>query len=216
MIFRLDERNLFPDPSLADEDGLLAVGGDLSVERLLLAYQNGIFPWYSDDTPILWYSPHERFVLFPGELKNLKKHAVLGFALRRRFSITYNQCFEEVIDACSIAKREGQDGTWITGDMKAAYTRLHREGYVHSVEVWENDALVGGLYGVEVGSVFCGESMFSRVSNASKVGLVSLCQSEKYKLVDCQVHTEHLESMGARLISRKEYMAILQNTGVKG
>jgi leucyl/phenylalanyl-tRNA--protein transferase len=214
MIFRLDKRNLFPNPSLADEDGLLAVGGDLSVERLLLAYKNGIFPWYSDDTPILWYSPHERFVLFPGELKISK--SMRQVMRSGRFKITYNQCFGKVIDACSTVKREGQDGTWITDDMKAAYGRLHLEGHAHSVEVWEGDALVGGLYGVEVGSVFCGESMFSNVSNASKVALVSLCQSEKYTLIDCQVHTAHLESMGARLIGRKEYISVLQNAGVKG
>jgi leucyl/phenylalanyl-tRNA--protein transferase len=214
MIFRLDERIVFPDTSLADEDGLLAIGGDLSVERLLLAYQNGIFPWYSVETPILWYSPHERFVLFPDELKISKS---MKQVLRSgRFSITYNQCFEQVIEACSVAKREGQDGTWITDDMKAAYTRLRLEGYAHSVEVWENNVLVGGLYGVEVGSVFCGESMFSRVSNASKVALVNLCQSGKYRLIDCQVPTDHLGSMGARLISRKEYVAVLQNTAVKG
>ncbi len=213
MIFRLDERILFPDPSLADEDGLLAVGGDLSVERLLLAYQNGIFPWYNDDTPILWYSPHERFVLFPCELKISKS---MQQVLRSgRFKVTYNQCFERVIDACSTSKRKGQDGTWITEDMNAAYTRLRWAGHAHSVEVWENDALVGGLYGVEVGGVFCGESMFSNVSNASKTALINLCQTEKYRLIDCQVHTGHLESMGARLIGRKEYMSVLQNTGLK-
>ncbi len=213
MIFRLDERIVFPDPSLAEEDGLLAIEGDLSVERLLLAYQNGIFPWYSDDTPILWYSPHERFVLFPVGLKISKSmKQVLRLA---RFGITYDQCFEEVIEACSTAKRDEQDGTWITGDMKAAYIRLHREGYAHSVEVWENDILAGGLYGVEVGNVFCGESMFSKVSNASKIALINLCQSGKYQFIDCQVHTEHLESMGARLIGREEYMSILKNTRVK-
>ena len=214
MIFRLDERILFPDPSLADEDGLLAVGGDLSIERLMLAYPNGIFPWYSADTPILWYSPHERFVLFPGELKISKS---MKQVLRSgRFRVTYNESFEAVIEACSIAKRDGQDGTWITSEMKNAYINLHRKGYAHSVEIWKDNQLVGGLYGVEVGNVFCGESMFSNVSNASKVALVSLCQSEKYSLIDCQVHTGHLESMGARLIGRKEYMAALQNADVKG
>jgi leucyl/phenylalanyl-tRNA---protein transferase len=214
VIFRLDERIVFPDPSLAEEDGLLAIAGDLSIERLLLAYRSGIFPWYSDDTPILWYSPHERFVLFPGELKISKS---MKQVLRSdRFKVTYDQCFNEVIEACSMAKRDGQDGTWITDEMKEAYINLHHEGYAHSVEVWENDVLVGGLYGVEVGDVFCGESMFSKVSNASKIALINLCQSGKYKLIDCQVHTEHLESMGAQLIGRKEYMAVLQNTGVKG
>ncbi|HEY4194527.1 MAG TPA: leucyl/phenylalanyl-tRNA--protein transferase [Mucilaginibacter sp.] len=214
MIFRLDKRLLFPDTALAEEDGLLAIGGDLSVDRLLLAYQNGIFPWYSDDTPILWYSPHERFVLFPDELKVSKS---TGQVLRSgRFRVTSDQCFEKVIAACSTVDRKGQDGTWIIEDMKAAYIRLHHEGYAHSVEVWEDDKLIGGLYGVQIGSVFCGESMFSLVSNASKMALISLCQSGDYTLIDCQVHTEYLESMGARMISRKEYTDVLQNNGAKG
>ncbi|MBS1532075.1 MAG: leucyl/phenylalanyl-tRNA--protein transferase [Bacteroidetes bacterium] len=209
MIFRLDERLLFPDPALAEEDGLLAIGGDLSVGRLLLAYRNGIFPWYNEDTPILWYSPHERFVLFPGELKISKS---MGQVLRSgKFRVTCNTCFEDVIEACSAAERKGQDGTWIIKEMKEAYIRLHREGHAHSVEVWEAGKLVGGLYGVEIGKIFCGESMFSKVSNASKAALIDLCQSGKYKLIDCQVHTEHLESMGARMITREEYMRILQN-----
>jgi len=213
MIFRLDERLLFPEPSLAEEDGLLALGGDLSVDRLLLAYQNGIFPWYNNDTPILWYSPHGRFVLFPDELKISKS---MKQVLRsRRFTITIDKSFEQVIEACAIAKREGQDGTWITDDMKKAYIDLHHQGHAHSVEVWEKDQLVGGLYGAAVGLVFCGESMFSKVSNASKTALITLCQSGKYQLIDCQVHTEHLESMGARLISRKEYMNILKNARAK-
>lgn len=209
MIFRLDKRIIFPDPSLAEDDGLLAVGGDLSVERLLLAYQNGIFPWYSDDTPILWYSPHERFVLFPDELKISKS---MRQVLRSgRFRITEDVAFERVIEACSETYRPGQDGTWITNEMKEAYMGLHRSGYAHSVEVEEDEALVGGLYGVKVGKVFCGESMFSRASNASKVALIHLCQTGKYELIDCQVHTEHLESMGARMIGREEYIDILQN-----
>ena len=212
MIFRLDKRIAFPNPSLAEEDGLLAVGGDLSTDRLLLAYQNGIFPWYNDDTPILWYSPHERFVLFTDELKISKS---MRQVLRSgRLRVTYDQNFAKVINACSIVDRKGQDGTWITADMKDAYIRLHQEGYAHSVEVWKDEKLVGGLYGVQVGEVFCGESMFSEVSNASKVALISLCNSGKYKLIDCQVYTEHLESMGARMISREEYLAILQNIEV--
>jgi len=214
MVFRLDERLIFPDPSLAEDDGLLAVGGDLSVDRLLLAYQNGIFPWYNGDTPILWYSPHERFVLFPDELKISKS---MRQALRsERFTVTYDRCFDEVIEACSAVERNGQDGTWITDDMKEAYIKLHQAGHAHSVEVWKDGDLVGGLYGVQTGSVFCGESMFSRVSNASKIALISLCQSGEYSLIDCQVYTEHLESMGARMIGRKEYMAMLQNPRFKG
>ena len=209
MIFRLDKRIVFPNPSLAEEDGLLAVGGDLSGNRLLLAYRQGIFPWYSDDTPILWYSPHERFVLFPDELKISKS---MRQVLRSgRFSVTYDRSFAEVISACSSINRKDQPGTWITSDMKNAYIRLHNEGHAHSVEVWENQNLVGGLYGVQVGAVFCGESMFSKVSNASKVALISLCNTRNYKLIDCQVYTEHLESMGARTISREEYLRILQN-----
>jgi leucyl/phenylalanyl-tRNA--protein transferase len=210
MIFRLDDRLLFPDPELAEEDGLLAVGGDLSVERLLLAYQNGIFPWYNEDEPILWFSPHERFVLYPAELqisKSMKKVLRLGL-----FSITQDKSFNDVVEACSLVPREGQDGTWITDDMKAAYARLHQLGYAHSIEVWQNNNLVGGLYGVHAGDVFCGESMFSKVSNASKTALVWLCQTGLYKLIDCQVHTDHLASMGARMISRKDYMPILHKS----
>jgi len=207
MIFRLDERLLFPDPELAEPDGLLAVGGDLSVERLLLAYQNGIFPWYGDDMPILWYSPHERFVLFPGELKISKSmRQVLSSG---KFTVTTDRCFEKVVTACSTVERPGQDGTWIIDDMKAAYARLHEAGHAHSIEVWHKNELAGGLYGVAVGKVFCGESMFSLMSNASKTALVHLCGTGLYQLVDCQVHTPHLESMGARIISRAEYKCYL-------
>ncbi|MES2278558.1 MAG: leucyl/phenylalanyl-tRNA--protein transferase [Bacteroidota bacterium] len=208
MIFRLDKRLLFPDPELAEDDGLLAVGGDLSPQRLLLAYQNGIFPWYSDDTPILWYSPHQRFVLYP---QNLRISKSMRQVLRSgKFNITINTCFADVIKACSVAWREGQDGTWITDDMMAAYIQLHQLGHAHSVEVWQDGELVGGLYGVQTGRVFCGESMFSKVSNASKLALISLCQSGNYNLIDCQVHTGHLESLGAGMISREEYMGMLR------
>jgi len=210
MIFRLDERLLFPAPELAEEDGLLAIGGDLSTDRLLLAYQNGIFPWYSDDEPILWYSPHERFVLYPQELKISKS---MKRVLRSEpFRVTTNTCFNDVVAACSSIQREGQDGTWITDDMKAAYAKLHAEGHAHSVEVWQDEKLVGGLYGVHAGDVFCGESMFSHVSNASKTALIWLCNTGRYKLIDCQVYTEHLESMGARMISREEYIGVLHKT----
>jgi leucyl/phenylalanyl-tRNA--protein transferase len=214
VIFRLDDRLLFPDPALAEEDGLLAVGGDLSVHRLLLAYRNGIFPWYSEGTPVLWYSPPERFVLFPAELKISK--SMTQVMRSGRFRVSYNQRFDEVMGACSASPRAGQDGTWITAAMKEAYIRLHHGGHAHSIEIWQHQELAGGLYGVETGSVFCGESMFARVSNASKVALIALCQSAKYKLIDCQVHTQHLESMGARMISREEYMRILKNAGGKG
>ena len=210
MIFQLDERILFPEPALAEEDGLLAIGGDLSTDRLLLAYASGIFPWYSDDDPILWFSPHERFVLFPGKLQISKS---MRKVLRGdTFRITTNQCFGEVITACSAAPREGQDGTWITAEMKAAYIKLQKQVYAHSVEVWQGDRLVGGLYGVKVGRVFCGESMFSKVSNASKTALIWLCNTGLYGLIDCQVYTEHLASMGAEMISRQQYIGILHKT----
>ncbi|MDN3581737.1 leucyl/phenylalanyl-tRNA--protein transferase [Mucilaginibacter flavus] len=210
MIFRLDERLIFPEPDLAEPDGLLAVGGDLSTQRLVLAYQHGIFPWYSDDSPILWYSPHERFVLYPQELKISK--SMRQVMRSGKFKITSNTCFADVIKACSTAPREGQDGTWITDDMLQAYIALNAEHYAHSVEVWLDDQLVGGLYGIWVGDVFCGESMFSRVSNASKMALIYLCQSGKFDLIDCQVHTDHLESMGARMISREQYITVLHNS----
>ena len=207
MIFRLNDDLVFPPTELAEDDGLLAVGGDLSVARLLLAYQSGIFPWYSDETPVLWYAPHERFVLYPDELKiskSMRKILASGC-----FSVTYNTCFADVITACAQMDRTDQDGTWITSDMRAAYIALHLAGHAHSVEVWQKGELVGGAYGVATGKVFCGESMFSKVSNASKVALITLCQNGNYKLIDCQVHTDHLESMGARMIDREEYMRIL-------
>ncbi|MEO8884864.1 MAG: leucyl/phenylalanyl-tRNA--protein transferase [Mucilaginibacter sp.] len=207
MIFELDERLIFPNPELAEPDGLLAVGGDLSSDRLLLAYGNGIFPWYSDDDPILWYSPHERFVLYANEVVitgSMRK------AMRKRpFTITLNTCFEAVITACATVDRPGQDGTWITHDMQQAYIKLHYEGRAHSVEVWQDDQLVGGMYGVPVGRVFCGESMFSKVSNASKAALIWVCQSGDYDLIDCQLYTDHLASMGARMIPRQAFMALL-------
>lgn len=211
MIFRLDERLIFPDPALAEDDGLLAIEGDLSVERLLLAYHNGIFPWYSEDEPILWFSPHERFVLFPEELKVSKS---MRQVLRSgKFRVTMDQDFKRVIAACAKVPREGQDGTWITPDMQAAYIELHRRGHAHSVEVWQGDELVGGLYGVDAGRVFCGESMFSQVSNASKTALIYLAALGEYDLIDCQVHTAHLESMGARIINRAAYLEVLSGRG---
>ena len=208
MIFQLSEDVLwFPEPELAEDDGLLAIGGDLSAERLMLAYQSGIFPWFSDDTPILWYAPHKRFVLFPDELKVSKSmHKLL---ISKKFRITFDTAFPEVIKACASIRREGQEGTWITSDMQLAYINLFRLGIAHSVEVWENDQLAGGLYGIHINSVFCGESMFSKVSNASKVALIWLCQNKNFKLIDCQVHTSHLESLGAGFISMKEYLDFL-------
>lgn len=209
MIYYLSKDKIwFPDPELADEDGLLAVGGDLSADRLLLAYRNGIFPWYSDETPILWYAPHERFVLFPEKVKiSSTMRKLLG---TEKFRITIDQAFPEVIKACANIPREGEPGTWITSDMQKAYINLFRLGYAHSVEVWENELLVGGLYGVLINDVFCGESMFSKVSNASKAALIWLCQNKDYSLIDCQVYTSHLESLGAEFISRSIYLGYLK------
>lgn len=197
----------FPKPELADEDGLLAVGGDLSPDRLILAYHHGIFPWYSDESPILWYSPHERFVLFPEKLKI--SSSMKNVIKKEQFKITYDTAFEDVIEACASISRQGEQGTWITPEMKAAYINLHKLGHSHSVEAWENDSLVGGLYGVLVNNVFCGESMFSKVSNASKAALIWLCSNKDFQMIDCQVQTRHLESLGAELISRQEYLTYL-------
>ena len=187
---------------------MLAVGGDLSSERLIHAYSKGIFPWFEDDEPLLWWSPDPRFVLFP---ENLKISKSMKQILRKNmFEVTVNKDFKSVIEHCSIAKREGQDGTWITDQMTKAYTKLHQLGYAKSVEVWQNNELVGGLYGVDLGNkVFCGESMFTKVSNASKVGFITFVQNSNYKLIDCQVHTKHLESLGAGSIPRTEFLRFL-------
>ncbi|MCL7988220.1 leucyl/phenylalanyl-tRNA--protein transferase [Sphingobacterium sp. lm-10] len=209
MIFQLNaDPAQIPDPALAEADGLLAVGGDLSPSRLLHAYQNGIFPWYGDDTPILWYAPHERFVLDP---KNIRISKSMRQTLRSdRFRWTYNQAFSAVIDCCAKATRKDQDGTWIGTDMRNAYIQLHELGFAHSIEVWNTEnELVGGLYGVLIGQVFSGESMFSLVSNSSKYALIQLAKHANLKLIDCQVHSEHLESLGANMISQDSYMQLL-------
>ena len=175
MVFRLlDDEIIFPEVSLAEPDGLLAIAGDLSLERLLLAYESGIFPWFSEGEPILWYAPHERCVIYPDTIKvSQSMQKVLS---KGTFQITINQAFEQVIKNCATVPRFGQDGTWITDEMQEAYINLHQNGFAHSIEVWQDEKLVGGLYGVKVGHVFCGESMFSSVSNASKVALIFLCQ----------------------------------------
>lgn len=203
----------FPDVSTANPDGLLAVGGDLSCDRLIEAYSNGIFPWFEMDEPILWWSPDPRFVLFPSKLKVSKS---MKQVLRNsNFVVTVNKDFKTVINHCSKIKRNGQEGTWITKSMIEAYCKLHKLGYAKSVEVWQNNELVGGLYGVDLGNqIFCGESMFSKVSNASKVAFVSFIQNTNYRLIDCQVHTSHLESLGAEHISRKEFIKLLKLTKI--
>ena len=211
MIFRLPEDELiFPDPSLAEPDGLLAIGGDLSTGRLLLAYDNGIFPWFSEGDPICWYSPQERCVIYPDEVyvsKSMKK-----VFRDRLFEITTNSAFEEVIHNCASTKRTGQPGTWITEEMQNAYIELHKQGYASSVEVWQKGSLVGGLYGVLRGRVFCGESMFSLTSNASKAALIHLCRTGGFSLIDCQLPNDHLLSLGAVMIPRAELLAYLQDS----
>lgn len=207
MIFKLDDSIAFPNPALAEPDGLLAIGGDLSSERLLLAYHHGIFPWFSEDDPILWYSPHERCVIFPNRIKQSKSMKKLIKA--GAFIVTENQAFEQVIHNCAKISRMGQEGTWITTEMQNAYTALHKKGVANSIEVWKDHELVGGLYGISVGAVFCGESMFSKVSNASKMALIHLSQKQGLQLIDCQLPNDHLMSMGAEMISREEYIKIL-------
>lgn len=208
MVFSLpDDEIVFPNPELADEDGLLAIGGDLSPERLILAYRHGIFPWFSDDDPICWYSPHQRCVIFPEQIKVSK--SMRQVLKNGGFRVSVDEAFEQVIAKCAKTPRRDQAGTWITHDMQQAYTTLYQLGWAHSVEVWKNDELVGGLYGIAIGDVFCGESMFSLVSNASKVALIFLCQQTKFKLIDCQLPNEHLLSLGAEMIDRKTYMQFL-------
>ncbi len=202
----------FPPVEEANSEGLLAFGGDLSVERLVLAYQQGIFPWFNEGSMILWWSPDPRMVLHPAEVKISKSMAKV--IKSNQFTLTKDKCFDEVIDRCSKIARKGQDGTWITQDMKKAYLKLHELGYAHSYEVWENGILVGGLYGIDLGHVFCGESMFSAVSNASKFAFIKLAKElgkKKYKLIDCQVYTEHLASLGAKEMPRKQFIGILKD-----
>jgi len=198
----------FPDVNESNADGLLAIGGDLSTERLLLAYKSGIFPWFVNDEPILWWSPDPRFVLFPEKLKVSK--SMSRILKNSSFKVTVNKDFESVIKNCANTKREGQAGTWITKNMIEAYTKLHELGYAKSVEVWEKNQLVAGFYGIDLGHVFCGESMFTKVDNASKAGFMSFVQNTNYKLIDCQVYTKHFESLGAEEISRSEFLKYLK------
>ncbi len=210
MYFLTDELN-FPPVDSANVEGLLAVGGDLSPERLLLAYQSGIFPWFDNDSIILWWSPDPRMILYPDQIKISK--SMKKVIRDNQFRLTKNTCFKEVVEYCSSVPREDQDGTWITNEMKNAYIALHERGIAKSYEVWEGDTLVGGLYGVDLGHVFCGESMFSLTSNASKFAFIKLAQElqeKEYSLIDCQLHTDHLESMGAQEISRQDFIKFLK------
>lgn len=203
----------FPNPSDATLEGLLAIGGDLSAARLLLAYNSGIFPWFEDDQPILWWSPNPRMVLFPEKFKVSK--SLQKTLNSKKFKITFNQNFADVINHCATVPRKGQAGTWITEEMQEAYIALHKAGHAVSVEVWENDKLVGGLYGIDLPQkkVFCGESMFSLVSDASKVAFYHFSEYSKtknYKLIDCQIYNEHLESLGAEEVGRDEFLEMLK------
>lgn len=213
-MYLLDETLNFPPVESATSDGLLAVGGDLSIERLQLAYKSGIFPWFSKGQPILWWSPDPRMVLFPEKLRVSK--SMKQVLRQNRFRVSFDEDFAGVIEACASMSRPGQKGTWITNEMKQAYKNLHKAGMAHSVEVWEDSQLVGGLYGIYLQDrkVFCGESMFSRVSNASKTGFISLVrelEKRDVRLVDCQIYTPHLASMGAEEISRKEFLKYLRH-----
>jgi leucyl/phenylalanyl-tRNA--protein transferase len=209
-VFRLGKELIFPSPFLADPDGLLAVGGDLSVERLVLAYRSGVFPWYNEGEPILWWSPSPRLILFPEEF-----HIGRRFARRLKqkpFEVRFDTDFPGVIARCATVRGPARRGTWITPDMIRAYCRLHEAGYAHSVEAWEGGRLVGGLYGVSLGAAFFGESMFTEVSDASKVALAALVERAKawgFLFIDCQMRTEHLVRLGAREVSRRAFMTLL-------
>lgn len=210
-IYALPSEPIFPPVSHAEPDGLLAVGGDLTPERILAAYSQGIFPWYSNRSPILWWSPDPRMVLLPEELAVSKSMQQL--LKREAFQVTGDRAFAEVIAACANAPRPSQTGTWLNKNMQKAYLQLHQIGHAHSVEVWQDGQLVGGLYGMVLGKIFCGESMFARVSNASKYGFITLVralQQQGFGMIDCQVHTDHLQSLGAREIPRNEFIHHLE------
>ena len=204
---KLSEELIFPDYTATNSYGIIAYGGDLSVERLKLAYSKGIFPWFNENEPILWWFPNPRFVLFPDELKISK--SMRKILRNEEFQFTENNCFEEVIYNCGQINRPGQKGSWITNEMMDAYIRLHKSGIAKSVEVWQYEELVGGFYGIETNGIFCGESMFSKASNMSKVAFIHLAQKGGYKLIDCQVYNDHLASLGAREIPREEFLRLL-------
>lgn len=207
--YALDNSLWFPPVQEADGEGLLAMGGDLSVDRLLLAYKKGIFPWFEGDTP-LWWSPNPRFVLFPNEL--VVSASMRSIIKKKAFQFTTNKAFPEVISACKNLKRKEQDGTWITNDLEKSLIQLHELGFAHSAEAWQDKKLVGGLYGIKMGKVFFGESMFSTVSNASKFALITFVEElkkEGIQIIDCQVYTAHLESLGAKMIPREPFIALI-------
>lgn len=208
-IYRLSNDLAFPDPSLSEEDGLLAIDGDLTPERLLLAYSKGIFPWFSEEEPILWWSPDPRFIVYPKDIKI--SHSMKQTLKKKLFRVSFDTCFRDVISNCSNIRKD--TGTWITDEMIEAYCKLHELGFAHSVETFYGDKLVGGLYGISIGKCFFGESMFSTMDNASKVAFITLSKvlTEKdFNLIDCQVHTNHLESLGGVFISREDFLSLLE------
>lgn len=215
-VYALTEELTFPDPRDASDEGLLAYGGDLSPDRLVSAYCLGIFPWYDPTSPdIMWWSPNPRMVLYPEKFRMTKS---LRKRIRRKeFEIRIDSAFEQVIEACGNVPREGQDGTWITGEMLTAYIKMHKLGIAHSIECWQEDKLVGGLYGLSLGQMFFGESMFHLVSDASKVAFYHLSELSKsldFSIIDCQMHTDHLESMGAEEISRDSYLKLVDDNPI--
>lgn len=210
-IHELTHEISFPDPNFASPEGLLAIGGDLSTERLICAYQNGIFPWYNKYEPIQWWCPDPRFVLLPESL--IVHKSMQSLFKKQKFRVTFDQAFETVITNCGQIRRKGQRGTWITTEMRKAYIKLHQEGFAHSVEVWEGNEIVGGLYGICLGKIFFGESMFTKVTDASKYGFITLVralQKTGYTLIDCQQQTKHLESLGAFAMDRKTFLQRLK------
>tara|TARA_B100000963_G_scaffold46429_1_gene34761 strand:- start:23627 stop:24262 length:636 start_codon:yes stop_codon:yes gene_type:complete len=209
---RLGDDYKFPSPTSANKEGVVAIGGDLNPLRILEAYKNGIFPWFNDDENLIWWSPDPRMILLPENFKVSKSFK--SFLKKKEYHISYNQNFEDVIESCSNIKRVGQTGTWITKGLKQSFNKLHEMGYAHSVEVWHQNTIVGGLYGLDLGNIFCGESMFSIKPNASKVALYFLCQELKqnnYNFIDCQLPTQHLSSLGAEEISRDNFIKKLLN-----
>ena len=205
----LTDKIEFPPYEFTTNDGIIALGGDLSDERLICAYKNGIFPWFSEGEPIVWYCPLERMVLFPGEIKVSK--SMRKIINKGEFTVTENKAFREVIYHCKNIERSDGFGTWITDDMEQAYINLHNKGIAKSLEVWQDNQLVGGLYGLEINNIFCGESMYSKVSNASKLAFIHLAEKKEYTLIDCQMYNDHLASLGAQEIDRNIFLKILKD-----
>ena len=205
----LKDKIEFPSYESTTDGGIIALGGDLTEERLMHAYKNGIFPWYSEGEPIVWYCPHKRMVLFPDDVKVSK--SMQKISKKNKFRITENEAFKEVIYNCKNIDRNDGYGTWITGEMEQAYINLHKKGVAKSIEIWLENELVGGLYGLEINTIFCGESMFSKVSNASKLAFIYLAKNKEYTLIDCQIYNDHLESLGAKEVDRDAFLKILKS-----